>query len=362
VIGAKCRIASRFFVAAGKIATIKQMRQKILILTILISLIAVPIQSALQDSNPPSFSVSVNLVKVPISVFDLEGNMITSLRKEDFRIWEDKAAQEIRSFGLDRNPVSVVLLLDTSTSGKKELKKIKEAAEAFVNALSPTDLISLITFDDEVNLVLDWTDDQKKVKKALDKIRPGLRTALYDAMYRAAHDQFEGVEGRKAIILLTDCLNNQSSVNFQDAALAVVQSQASLYVVSKTEIVKEQARRERRVVMLNDIYKRLFGEDANYIDEFFEKREAEMTNLAEVTGGRCFFPADYDQMRGVYSEVARELKSKYFLTYVSNQNMLPNSYHRISIEYLSPASKIMYRRGYYHQPRAVLVAPYQNPK
>ncbi len=334
------------------------MQRKILLLSALISLLTAPIRPAVQDSDAPNFSVSVNLVKVPISVFDMDGNMVASLRSEDFRIWEDKAPQTIRSFGLDNNPVSVVLLLDTSSSGKKELKKIKEAAEAFIKALSADDLISLITFDDEVNLVLDWTDDQKKVLKALGKIRSGFRTALYDAMYTAAHEQLQRIDGRKAIILLTDCLNNQSRVNFQDASLAIMQSQASLYVVSKTEIVKEQAKKERRVLMLTDIYKRLFGGDANYIDEFFQKREKEMTDLAENTGGRSFFPADYDQMKGTYKKVARELKSKYFLTYVSNQNLLPNSYHSISIEYLAPASKIMYRRGYYHQPRPVLVAPY----
>jgi VWFA-related protein len=278
--------------------------------------------------------------------------MVTALRSEDFRVWEDQAAQEIRSFGLDTNPVSVVLLLDTSTSEKSELKRIKEAAEDFASALSSEDRISLITFDDEVYLALDWTDDQKKLRKALGKIQPGLRTALYDAMYTAAVEQLKGIDARKAIILLTDCLNNQSSVDFQEASLAIVQSQASLYVVSKTAMVREKAKLERRVIMLSDIYKRLFG-DEDYIEEFFRKKESEMSDLSEKTGGRCFFPVDYDQIKGIYAEVARELKSKYFLTYVSNQKLIPNSYHRIAVEYLQPASKMIYRRGYYFQPRPV---------
>jgi VWFA-related protein len=250
-----------------------------------------------------------------------------------------------------------VLLLDTSTSGKSELKKIKEAAEDFAGELLPGDRISLMTFDDQIHLVLDWTDDLKKVRRALKKVKPGWRTALYDAMFAAAQDQLKGIDGRKAIILLTDCLNNQSSVSFPDASLAIVQSQASLYVVSKTTIVREQAKQERRVIMLTDIYRRLFGADENYIDEFFRKRESEMTELAEKTGGCCFFPSDYAQIKDVYAEVARELKSKYYLTYVSNQKLLPNSFHRISIEYLAPSSKIIYRKGYYHEPKPVFRAP-----
>lgn len=173
---------------------------------------------------------------------------------------------------------------------KKELKKIKEAAEGFIEALSPGDRVSLIAFDDEVYQLQDWTDNLKKARRALNKMRPGVRTALYDAMYVAAKDQLEGIDGRKAIILLTDCLNNQSSIDFNDAALTIVQSQASFYVVSKTIMVREQARNERRVIILTNIYKRLFGSDENYIDEFFKKREAEMTDLAEKTGGRCFSP------------------------------------------------------------------------
>jgi VWFA-related protein len=318
------------------------------VLLALIGLAAVQaVRPAIQTPGDSNFSVSVNLVKVPISVFNGSGGLVTDLWKEDFRVWEDQTAQDIRSFGHDINPVSVVLVLDTSMSEKSELKKIKEAAEEFAAALAPGDQISLITFDDEVYRTLDWTSDIKKLRKALGKIQTGLRTALYDAMYLAATDQLKGVEGRKAIILLTDCLNNQSSVGLNDAMLSIVQSQASLYVVSKTVIMREQAKSERRVAMLSDIYRRMFG-DGNYIEEFFSKREAEMTDLSERTGGRCFFPTDYNQIKNIYTEVAHELKSTYFLTYVSNQNLSSNSYHRISIEYLKPSSKLIYRKGYYY--------------
>jgi VWFA-related protein len=326
------------------------MRRVLLVALMLILMHAAFAQ--VKDGQAPTFSVSVNLVKVPISVFDEKGNLITDLRRENFRLWEDTIPQQIRSFGLDTNPVSVVLVLDTSATVKQEMKKIKEAAEDFAAALTRDDRISLITFDDEVSLILNWTDNMKLVRKALRKVDSGVRTALYDAMYMAAHDQLKDVEGRKAIVLLTDCLNNQSSIDFLDASREIVNSQATLYVVSKTAMVRQEAYRERRVIMLADIYKRLFGDD-NYIEEFFQKREAEMTDLAERTGGRCFFPTDYDQVRGVYDEIAHELKSKYFLTYVSSQEKKPNSYHRIALEYLPPSSKLTYRKGYYYEPKPV---------
>jgi Ca-activated chloride channel homolog len=333
------------------------MLQRTCILSILIILLAAQSRPAIQDSNTPIISVSVNLVKVPVSIFDGEGNLVSNLRSEDFRVWEDQVPQQIRSFGVDRNPVSVVLLLDTSSSSKTELKSIKEAAEDFADALSQDDRISIVGFGDEVYRALDWTDNMKKVRKALRRLRSGGRTALYDAMYYAANDQLGEIDGRKAIILLTDCLNNESSVSFYEASRTVVQSQASLYVVSKTDLVMEQARKERRVRMIADMLKRLYGDDEDFIGEYFKKRETEMTDLSEKTGGRCFFPTDYNRLSNIYVAVARELKSKYYLTYVSNQKLEPNSYHRISIEYMEPTSKIIYRRGYYYLPQPIFRAP-----
>jgi VWFA-related protein len=317
-----------------------------------LAIVAGLVSAQAQSQQPPTFSVSVNLVKVPFSIFAENGQLVKDLNRADFQLWEDGIPQTIRSFGLDSNPVSVVLLLDTSETEKQDLKKIKEAAEDFADALSSDDRISILTFDDDVRRILDWTWNTREVHKALVKVKPGLRTALYDAMYLAAHEQLKGIEGRKAIILLTDCLNNQSSIGFLDAERAVVESQAALYVVSKTVMVRQAARKDRRVIMLSDIYRRLFG-DNNYIDEFFEKKEAEMAALAEKTGGRCFFPTDYDQIRGEYKEVSNELKSKYYLTYVSNQTKAPDTFHTIAMVYRPGASKMTYRKGYFYEPAPI---------
>jgi Ca-activated chloride channel homolog len=304
----------------------------------------------------PTFSVSVDLVKVPITVFGLSGAPVQELSRGDFRIYEDGQMQEIHNFNLDQNPVSVVLLIDSSGTVTKEWGQIKDAAEGFAEALisrSGKDRISVITFSDDVERVMDWSSDYRKVHQALNKVKLGLRTDLYDAMLSAAQEQLKDIEGRKAIILLTDFLNNQSFVGYQDAVRAVVQSQASLYIVSKTKMVREAARTQRRVVILNDIYRRLFG-DENYIDEFFAKKEAQMNDLAEKTGGRCYFPLGYNQIKDVYKQVAQELKNQYYITYVSQSNKERNSYHRITVEYLPPSTKLIYRRGYYFQPDPVL--------
>ncbi len=303
--------------------------------------------------NVPTFSVSVDDVKIPVTVIGENGAPVQDLRRSDFNLYEDGKLQRIETFGVDTKPVSVVLLLDTSGTVEKEWNQIKEAAQGFADALSRGDRISVITFADEVQQALDWTTDTSKVRKTLKKVQLGLRTDLYDAMLEAAQDQLRGVDGRKAIILLTDFLNNQSITGYQDAVRAIIQSQASLYIVSKTAMVREAARTERRVIILNDIYARLFG-DTNYINEFFAKKEAEMSELAEKTGGRCYFPAGYNQISDVYRQVALELRNQYYLTYISEEPKAVNSYHRITVEYLQPSTRLIYRRGYYFKPDPVL--------
>jgi Ca-activated chloride channel family protein len=305
---------------------------------------------AQSDADTAYFSATTNLVKVPISVFDEGGLMAGELRKEDFRLWENQTQQEIRSLGVDASSISVLLVLDTSPSSRSELARMKTAALTMAQRLGRNDRVSIITFDENVNLILDWTTDTGRVRRALNGVRSGLRTALYDAMYLAATEQMRGVEGPQAIVLLTDGLNNHSRVNFEEAAHAIAKSQASFYLVSQTAMVREQARQVRRVIIVEDIYKQMFGVELNYVDDFFDKREKAMAELAESTGGRAFFPQDYNSIRNVYAEIARELRNKYYLTYVSNQPLTPDTWQRITVEYLRPASEVLYRRGYYYQP------------
>ena len=78
-----------------------------------------------------------------------------------------------------------------------------------------------------------------------------------------------------------------------------------------------------------------------------------MIDLAEKSGGRCYFPSDYDQLGQAYADVAKELKNQYFLTYVSGGGKSPNSYHRITVEYLGASARLIYRKGYYHEPRHI---------
>lgn len=103
-------------------------------------------------------------VLLPVTVRDSSGQFVTDLRAEDFIIYEDGAQQPISSFALKRMPVHVVMMIDTSSSVAHELEDFKEAAWRFINQLDPEDKFSLIRFDDQVELVQDWTQQPQRAE------------------------------------------------------------------------------------------------------------------------------------------------------------------------------------------------------
>src|SRR5262249_40138003 len=128
-------------------------------------------------------------VLLPVTVRDSRGQFVTDLKAEDFTIFEEGVPQPISSFALKRMPVHVVIMMDTSSSVTREIEDFKDAAWRFINQLDPEDQFSLIRFDDEVELVQDWTTSRNALKRALNRLRTGMFTKFNDALYLAAREQ-----------------------------------------------------------------------------------------------------------------------------------------------------------------------------
>ena len=172
-------------------------------------------QSASKPSSDPNsgpeevdqndvLRVNTTLVTIPVSVMDREGRYAPSLRKEDFRLWEDGVEQQIALFATVDKPFSLVLMLDTSSSTRFQLDEIQNAAIAFVNQLQPADRVMVVTFDDNIRILSEFTSDRYQLRDAIYRTRPGQGTRLYDAVDMIINQKLEGVEGRKAIVLFTD--------------------------------------------------------------------------------------------------------------------------------------------------------------
>ena len=154
--------------------------------------------------------VNTTLVTLPVSVTDREGRYIPNLRKEDFRLWEDGMEQQVAFFASVDKPFSVVLMLDTSGSTRFQIDQIQDAAIAFVNQLRPDDRVMVVSFDDDIQVLSDFTGDRGRLRDAIRRTRTGNGTKLYDAVDMVINQYLSRVNGRKAIVLFTDGVDTTS--------------------------------------------------------------------------------------------------------------------------------------------------------
>lgn len=174
---------------------------------------AVPAEQDLE-----TVKVDTNLVTVPVIASSRTGKYIADLAKEEFKISEDGVAQEIAFLATVNAPFSMVLLLDTSGSTKEKLPMIQRAAIAFVEQLSSTDKVKVISFDDSVKDWNDFTSDKAVIRHAISQTTSGEGTKVYDAVERALNN-LRSVTGRRAIVVFTDGVDWHSDMASYEGTL-----------------------------------------------------------------------------------------------------------------------------------------------
>jgi von Willebrand factor type A domain len=150
-----------------------------------------------------TIKTDTNLVRVPVIVTSINGLYITDLNKDEFKITEDGVPHEIAFFGKVAMPFHVVLMLDTSASTQDKLRKIQSAAFAFVEQLQPADRVKIISFDDQVRDLNEFTNNRDTLRNAINSTRSGQGTKVYDAV-ELALNTVRRIQGRKAIVIFTD--------------------------------------------------------------------------------------------------------------------------------------------------------------
>ncbi|HJQ35079.1 MAG TPA: VWA domain-containing protein [Pyrinomonadaceae bacterium] len=198
--------------------------------------------------------VETNLVTLPVIASDNQGRYVPDLKAEEFNVSEDGAEQRVAFFATVSEPFSVVLMIDTSASTTVEkLRQVQDAAVAFTEQLREGDRVKVISFDDDVRDLCDFTDDRARLASAIRATRPGKGTKLYDA-FDLAFRSLRRLKGRKAVIMLTDGVDFHSDLRtYEDNRRAVEESDTIVYPVrfdtrAETEqLAREQARGGRSV-------------------------------------------------------------------------------------------------------------------
>jgi len=295
-----------------------------------------------QQSGDDPIRLRAEEVLLNVTVIDPYGRQATDLGKNEFIIAEDGKRQDIASFIVSSVPVNVVMLLDASGSVVGEISSLRDAAMNFVRQLGPEDKVSVIEFHSKVELIQDWTSNADELQHAITwRFRPGMvrtpdgrstygTTSLYDALYLTAEEQLAKVEGRKAIILLTDGHDTSSELTYEQILASVIKSGAVVYTISKARAVMALVPR--------------------FIVPTLKRAEYLMTDLSTRTGGRLFSPLKDEEMKDIYAQVARELKNQYIITYIPKNEERNGQLRRVNV-YLTRAGYSVRTRGSYYAPK-----------
>ena len=154
--------------------------------------------------------VDTRLVTIPVRVMDRKGGFVPGLKKENFKVFEDGIEQEVALFSNDTQPFTVALVLDMSYSAKFKAAEIQNAAIEFIDQLRPEDRITVISFDEEVNILCEPTSDRKAIYAAIRRAQIATGTSLYEAVDLTINNRLRKIEGRKAMVLFTDGVDTTS--------------------------------------------------------------------------------------------------------------------------------------------------------
>jgi Ca-activated chloride channel family protein len=295
-----------------------------------------PSGAAGQDQEGFKIRVEVNTVSVPVTVRRREGGFVKGLSQNDFRIFEDGEPQDIAFFAQEGLPTRIALVLDASGSVVSEWGTIKYATKRFVEHLKPEDQFSLITFNNEIRLKMDWGRKTDRVDAVLTSIYCKGNTKLWDAIYVVSNDVFRGIKEKKAIIIMSDGMDNESTVSFDEALRAAIHSEAAVYVVSKTEAVRQ--------LFISANKGSYYGGVPN---EAFLQADLVLRKLAYETGGRVLYPNTFGQLDNIYAQVDEELRNQYTIGYISRNTLKDGSYRKIKVAVNASDAVISARPGYF---------------
>lgn len=306
-----------------------------------------------QDINPGEvISVETTEVMLPVTVRDFEGKLVSNLNQKDFRVFEDNREQPLSDLAIRQVPVDAVLMVDASSSVATNLDDFRRAAEGFAERLQAEDRISLIKFDDRVELLQDWTHSRFQLRRALNRIEPGMFTRFNDALLLAAKDQFAPGKTRHAVIVLSDGIDSGRGAATLEAALeALLKAQVTVYIVSNTQIARASKQAELDTLLHGTEsalrFNQLRIDDLREGLHVLDQSEFNLDQIAKATGGRLYKPQSFNDLTSVYAEVADELRHQYAVYYTPLNRARDGGFRRVRVQMNNASYSAATRVGYF---------------
>ncbi len=319
-------------------------------------------------SEKADIRIDTSEVRVPIRAYNSVGKPLTDLAPKDFVVIENGMGRQVTNLKFE--PANILLVLDLSNeigtfkngesdriniySEHKDYEKIedkdlirqkprpliedpapREFAYNFVDNLAATDRVAIIQYSDKTQLIQDWTLDHKAAREALSsKFRVGIKSTFHDALALSAKKLEECQTGRRVIVLLSDGFDSASKISRTKAMDALMKTEASIFVVSWTELLRSEVIKAMQWNGTNEAAgSRKFKRHEEFVN-FLRKldgKETELKALAELTGGEFYLPMRFKFFVRQPPEIIRDIGTQYTLSYLTEKDFVDANFRSIQV-------------------------------
>jgi VWFA-related protein len=360
-------------------------------------------QSSRDREQEEDLKLSSTLVQVPTVVTDRAGRFITDLAKNEFVVFEDGKRQEVSIFTAIKQPFNAVLVLDTSNSAEDRLRAIQNVAAGFARETGSDDRMMVISFDNEVRQLTDFTSDRQEIEAAIKGTGAGFGKLLYEAVVRAL-EQLREREGRRAVILLTDGVDMRSIEATAESTLRLAEETGAVVYIVRFDTrwwIESEARRQKSAEPQSNVPFSIDGriplppdfggpdvtptglpkvrgprievgsrtsprvtvidgpnakprtinepppdEITVNLDKLYGEADKFLQTISSRTAGRLFKAETFDDTRSAFAAIADELRNLYMIGYYPATERRDGKYRKIKVEVARKEVQVRARPGY----------------
>ena len=277
-----------------------------------------------------SIKVDVPLVNVPVLVTTKDGQFISELKKENFKVYEDGVPQTVTNFDISEAPITAVLLVEFTAGDYYFFNDLLTGAYSFAYSLKKDDWVAVTYYDMRPHILTDFTQDKREVQGALGQLRvPGFSESnLFDALYDTL-DRLDRIEGRKYVILVTTGIDTFSKINLDQMIKKIkITRDVTIFPISVGFQVRTYCE------MHNCGYTHGIGIPVGNMD--YLQADNEMKTFAAMTGGRAYFPRFQAEYPEIFRSIMGDIRNQYNLAYHPTNPKLDGSYRKLKIEVVAP--------------------------
>ena len=292
--------------------------------------------AATTDSHPPGAPIQVlpihvnaDMVLVGVTVVDSFGRIITGLKKNNFKVYDERVCQEIATFSAEDVPASVGIVFDSSASMTNTIERSKDAAYQFFKTSNPEDEFMLIDFNDSPHLLSGFTSQVEALEVVLPTLAARGRTALLDAIYLGLNEMKGARSNRKALVVISDGFDNRSRYTEKEVENAVKESDTQVYAIA---------------ILGPTMFRWLPGEKSG---------PAMLARLANLSGGNMFPAANAAELPAIAQKISLALRNQYVIGYRPSNLVRDGRWRHINLELVglqNPSDLRVYNRSGYYAP------------